>query len=46
MKNGVELGFSGRVAVAVPLSASVCIIIFKKNIVIQIHDTGFILFSV
>jgi hypothetical protein len=50
MKNGVELGFSGRVAVAAPLGASVCIIrliiIFKRDIVIQIHDTGFIFFSV
>ena len=27
MENGVELGFSGRVAVAAPLGAFVCIII-------------------
>ena len=47
---GVELGFSGKVAVAAPLCASVCIIrliiIFKRDNVIQIHDTSFILFSV
>ena len=50
MKNGVELGFSGRVAVAAPLDAPVCItcliIVFKRDIVFQGDDTGFILFSV
>ena len=46
MINSVELGFSVRLAVVAPLGASVCIIcliiIFKRDIVIQIHDTGFI----